>query len=170
MSTENPAVERPGITAGHADHPDATKAITEAQDRLQQSTTGLPTFLTVDEILGAPSDLKEETIDVPEWGGAIKIRSLTAAQSAAIRQASLDTSNPQKPKILFATLEKAQFKEGVVEPKFQDVQVTMLHQKSGPGFARVIKALDDISGTSKEATQATLESFQTSGTEGQPEQ
>jgi hypothetical protein len=65
-------------------------------------------------------------------------------------------------------LEKAQFLYGVLAPKFSAEQVNQLHHRSGPGFARVIRELDGVSGTSPKAVKETLEAFQAGGTEGEP--
>ncbi len=42
-------------------------------------------LLTRDQILGA-QDLKRETVDVPEWGGAVIVRELTAVERMAFEQ------------------------------------------------------------------------------------
>lgn len=148
------------------DDPAAPAAFDDAQERLKAAAAATLPIGTVEHILNAPSDIKEEVIEVPEWGCSIKIRSLTAGQSAKVRQAGVDLSTG-KPVMNWEALEKAQFEYGVAEPKFEAVEVTTLHHRSGPGFQRVIQALDRISGTNPKAVKETLESFQASGAEGQ---
>lgn len=126
-----------------------------------------PQIGTVEQILNAPSDLVHEIVDVPEFGCAVKIRSLTAAQSAKVRQAGI-VGVGDKARLDFAALEKAQFLHGVAEPKFRPEDVNVLHHRSGPGFQRVIKAVDRISGTDPKSLKETLESFQAGGGDERP--
>lgn len=42
-------------------------------------------MLTADQLLAAP-DLPEKTIDVPEWGGAVKLKALNAGQWRDVRE------------------------------------------------------------------------------------
>ncbi len=42
-------------------------------------------ILTAEALLGAP-DLPEKTIDVPEWGGAVKLKALNAGQWRDVRE------------------------------------------------------------------------------------
>lgn len=152
-----------GQTATHS-----TSALDTARDRLQDAASEAPSLPigTVESILGAPSDLVEEIIDVPEWGCSVKIRSLTAAEQAKVVQSSADRKAGGLRETFAEVLAKTQFLYGVVAPKFSAPEVNLLHQKSGPGFARVSRALDRISGTTSEGVEETLESFQESGRDG----
>jgi len=102
-----------------------------------------PEILTVAQILGAPSDLIEDTVEVPEWGGSIRIRSLTAAEQAKVRQASIELGH-NSTRLIFAEMEKRQFEYGVVEPKFTSQDVNTLFHRTGPSWRRVIDALDRL--------------------------
>lgn len=162
--TQDPSLpEVPAAAPGGQTNP-TPQAIDAAKDRLQADPEALP-IATVEDLLGVPSDLVEDVVNVPEWGFAVRIRSLTAAQSAKVRAIGVDQSG-NKPKIDFAALEKAQFQLGVIEPKLKPADVNALHQKSGPGFAHVLKALDEISGTDPKKVKETLEAFQESGRDG----
>jgi hypothetical protein len=165
MSDITPEVQA-GAPAGHPD----SAAIDDARDRLrddtssEETTPSLP-IGTVEAILNAPSDLVEDVIEIPEWDCSVRIRSLTQARTAKIQQNSIDQTGA-KPTIDFGALQKGQFLHGVIEPKFNPQEVNVLHQKSGPGFGRVITALDKISGTDPKAVKETLEAFPTSGRDG----
>lgn len=117
---------------------------------------------TVEDILNAaPKDLVEDLLQVPEWGFSVRVRSLTAAQQAKVKQASIDLSG-KAPDVVWAAMERVQFGEGVVEPAFTPAQVEQLHRSSGPGFARVIAKLDEISGMSKEELRKAQNEFRES--------
>lgn len=114
---------------------------------------------TVEGILeAAPSDRVTETIEVPEWGCSVRIQSLSAADQAAVKQASVVLGKGD-PGLAWAAMEKTQFQLGVVEPKFTLADVNTLHHKSGAGFARVIAALDRISNLNKEELRAARDDF-----------
>jgi hypothetical protein len=124
-----------------------------------QQTGQLP-LGTVDQILErAPNDLVEETLEVPEWGCSVKVRSFTAGQNAVIKQRGLAFKG-EDTKVAWAEMEIAQFQQGVVDPRFTEEQVRKLHATSGRGFARVIQKLDDLSGTDKEALRKAQDEFQ----------
>lgn len=114
---------------------------------------------TVEQILKkAPEDLKEETLDVPEWGYSVRIKSFSAAQSAAIKQRGFGFKG-EETLIAWAEMEIMQFQQGVIEPRFDESQVRELHLSSGPGFMRVIEALDRLGKIDKEALAAAREEF-----------
>lgn len=135
------------------------------------ATTTTPTpetgrvILTTDKILNAPSDLAEDMVEVPEWGGWLRIRSLTAAEQAKVKQASIDLSG-RTMTLIFAEMEKRQFEYGVVEPKFTGQDVNVLFHRSGPSWRRVITALDKISGTTDDERERAAAAFQGSGADG----
>ena len=47
-------------------------------------------ILTVEDILTAP-DIQEKVVEVPEWGGAVKIKSFTKARQLQLRSQAVDT-------------------------------------------------------------------------------
>jgi hypothetical protein len=158
MTPETPVSDhQAGAPAGQP----ATQDLNAARQRLQTDEPATLPLGTVEGILNAPSDLVEETIPVTQWGCSVKIRSLTAAQSAKVRGKSIDMSSG-KPVMNWEALEKTQFLEGVVAPKFKPEEVNQLHHQSGPGFAFVIRELDRISGTDPKKVKDTLEAFQES--------
>lgn len=106
----------------------------------------------------APKDITTETIEVPEWECSVKVKSFTAAQSARIRQRGIGFKG-ESTQVAWAEMEKQQFIEGVVEPKFDKKQVEALHRTSGRGFNRIIKWLDDHSQMDKEALAKAKEEF-----------
>lgn len=116
-------------------------------------------YLTAEEALtNAPKDITAEDVE-DVFGGKVRIRSLTAAQQARVKQVSLDLSG-RNPDVAWAEMERTQFQLGVIEPKFTAEQVLMLHRMSGPSFAKVIERIDEISGTNKEELRKAQQEFQ----------
>jgi hypothetical protein len=118
-------------------------------------------YLSVDEALErAPADIKEEDLEV--WGGKIRVRGLTAAESARVKQVSIHMTG-RAPEIVWAAMEMLQFEYGVVRPKFSADKVRSLHLSSGSGFKRVIDKIDELSGTTAEERKKAAEAFQRPG-------
>lgn len=135
---------------------------TPVGEALKDSQTGHLPIGTVQQILeAAPNDIVEEVVDIPEWNVSVRLRSFTAAQSSRIKTVGFafegDNTN-----IAWADMEKAQFMEGVKEPKFSEEEATQLHITSGRGFARVIAWLDDKSNIDKKALKEAQEEFRKS--------
>lgn len=106
-------------------------------------------MLTVADILAA-SDITEEIVDVPEWGGPVTIRGLTKAKQHELRGMSTD---PRTGQIDTNKLEMQLFIHGVVDPKIEPIQATELLQKSAGAIDRVLKRIMTISGMSEEAVK-----------------
>lgn len=115
---------------------------------------------TVEQILGAPSDVKEETLEIPEWKCSIKLRSFTASQNAQIRKKMYVTNPDGSVETDWAGFDIARFEEAVQEPKFTRDQVIALHLQSGPGFQRVINWVVKHSGVTPDDVREAEESFQ----------
>lgn len=114
---------------------------------------------TADQILdAAPSDLVTETLEIPEWKCSVRVRSLTAAQSARVKQAGLRFKGDETA-VAWAEMEIMQFQEGVLDPSFRKDQVRRLYGSSGKGFQRVIGWLDEHSGLNKEELRQARDEF-----------
>jgi Iap family predicted aminopeptidase len=119
-------------------------------------------YLSVEAALSAaPSDIQEKDVEV--WGGKVKVRGLTAAQSTRIRQIGVSVKNTGAD-LAWAEMEKMQFKLGVVQPSFSTEDVEKLHRVSGAGFAAIIDAIDELTGIRKEDLRKAQEDFQESET------
>lgn len=106
----------------------------------------------------APEDLVEDTLDVPEWECSVKVKSFTAAQSAAVKERGFGFKG-EETLVAWAEMEIFQFKLGVIEPAFSEEQVRALHGTSGRGFNRVIEKLDEMGRIDKEALAKAREEF-----------
>ncbi len=105
-------------------------------------------LLTRDQILAA-EDLKRETIDVPEWGGDVIVRSLTGAE----RDAFEDSVVRQRGKTRELNLRNARARLvslSLIDESgtrlFSDGDVEALGRKSAAALDRVFAAAQRLSG------------------------
>lgn len=120
-------------------------------------------ILTVEEILAAP-DIVEQVVEVPEWGGSLRIRSFTKAQvqfmSERASKQTLDRRTGQATRVVDADrLNDIMFAEGVIEPRFSPEQVAALASKNAAPYLRVMKAILQLSGLSDTSTGAAEATF-----------
>lgn len=109
---------------------------------------------TVEQILeNAPSDIVHDVLEIPEWECSVKVRSLTAAQAAVVKQKGLAISDSGAGKVAFAEMEITQFQFAVEEPRFSEKDVRKLHATSGRGFQRIINWVDEQTGLDKQALE-----------------
>ena len=136
----------------------AANGASAASDEAREEVRQFVEYLSVDQALeNAPADCEE--CDVEAFGGKVRVRALTAAQSARVRQVSVNMRG-QAPEIMWAAMEMEQFRLGVIVPKFNADQVRTLHLQSGRSFAAVIAKLDEISGLNKEELRKAQQEFQ----------
>lgn len=110
------------------------------------SAENLP-LLTREQILGA-NDHKTETVNVPEWGGAVEVQSLSLGQRQEIRKRSTVEDEVDDEKFdLYA------FMEGVVQPQFQLDDFEALKAKNGQAMQRVMSRIMVLAGWTVEATK-----------------
>lgn len=103
--------------------------------------------LTVAQIMTCPPDCKEEWLEIPEWGGWVKLRSPTALASAEIKGASISVDTEGETVGMdIPAMERAQVRTCVVEPAMTEDEVTAMQAKFGPSFRRIIEALDSLGG------------------------
>lgn len=96
-------------------------------------------FLSVEQILAA-QDLDEREMDVPEWGGKIKIKALTNGQRHRIRQKATRNNviDDERMQLLL-------FIAGVIEPQFTEEHAGALRNKSSGVFDRVLTEIARVS-------------------------
>ena len=109
-----------------------------------------PAYLTIDRIRAA-GDLATLDVEVPQWGGKVKVKPLTIGQMHSSRkQAELPRENPDGT---FRTdydaeeLELAVFVQGVVEPRFTNADKDWLREEVSYGaVSRITKVILEASG------------------------
>lgn len=125
----------------------------------KESQMGVLPIGTVKGILeAAPNDIVEETLEVPEWGCSIRVRSLTAAQEAQVKQKGLEFRG-ETTKVWFAEMELTQFQASVVEPKFKLDDARRLQHTSSKGWQRVVAWIDKQSSLDKEEVARMKDEF-----------
>jgi hypothetical protein len=97
-------------------------------------------FLSAEEILGA-QDIKVVDVDVPEWDGSIRLRTMTAAE--AMRLSGEDFSNVNSS---VAVLILTAVNPETNKPLFTLKDVDVLKEKSMAAFMRIQKAAAELNG------------------------
>lgn len=98
------------------------------------------------EAILALDDLPVEILDIPEWGGSVKLRGMSAEE----RIKWLDRVQGEDGKV---DLEKAQYYAvvfGVLEPEFEEADVEFLKKKSASALDRIAKKWLELSGIAPE--------------------
>lgn len=94
----------------------------------------------------AAHDIREETLNVPEWGGDVRIRALTLEQMALLATRSTRT-NPiaGRPDTIDRELSVAlTLVYGMVEPKLAEADVPKLLAKSAQAVTRIVQAINAL--------------------------
>lgn len=116
-------------------------------------------FLTVDAILNA-ADLPSEVVQVPEWGGAVKVQGLSRAAYDAIAKAAEVTIPATGPGQAVGTkrdddkFSDLLFLNCVVEPKFSEEHIPALRGKSLGALNRVYQAIGRVLQTEVEPAKS----------------
>ena len=120
-------------------------AVAEPPPELNGTAMAAPKILSVEDILTAP-DIQEKVVEVPEWGGAVKIRSFTKQRQIQLRAQALVGGEVDSER-----MELLMFIEGVVEPKFGVEHIDLLKGKSASAMDRVLGAILELGGMTPEA-------------------
>ena len=118
-------------------------------------------ILSRDDILKA-DDLKTEDVDVPEWGGVVRIRGLTGTQRDAF-EASVVKMNGTNKQYNLTNLRARFVALCVVDADgkrlFSDQDVKQLGEKSATALERVWTAARKLSGMSEDDVEELAEGF-----------
>lgn len=97
--------------------------------------------LTLEEIR-VVADLPRETIEVPEWGGAVVVQGVSVEEGMKILHDTkrVDGTMDEEKATMLAVI------RGVVEPKFTEADLPWLKQKSLGAVTRIAKAFSRLSG------------------------
>lgn len=121
-------------------------------------------------ILGA-SDITTEDVAVPEWGGTVRVKGLTAAQRDAFEQSSI-TGKGRKRDVNLANLRARLVALTVVddagEPIFEPSDVRALGEKSAAAMDRVYEASMRISGLSSDDIEELTGNSEPGQSDGSP--
>lgn len=103
-------------------------------------------MLTLEAIHGA-KDFKESEVDVPEWGGKVKVRTLSMAARYFISEVSLKANKTEVDSVKFAA---GTLCHGVVEPKmgYEDA-VKVVDSHASEPIQRIVDEVWRLSGLSE---------------------
>lgn len=99
--------------------------------------------LSREQILNA-KDIKEKEIKVPEWGGEVLIKTLSAKERSLMMSEIFDlrTGAPKNPETYY----QIAIYYGCVDPKFERTDIEVLGNKSGVALERVGQAILRLAG------------------------
>lgn len=115
------------------------------------------------EDIWAADDIEEKVIDVPEWGGQVKIRALNLRQIANIAQRSIKR-NPQtgQDETSRETSVIMTLQEGMIEPKLSPQDARRLSEKSAGAVTRIVQAINAMGATPEAVDEADKSPWQES--------
>ena len=118
------------------------------------------TLLTRDAILGA-HDLPTEDLDVPEWGGTVRVRALTGAERDSFESSLVQVRNDGSKQFRLENVRARLVALTVVDENserlFSDADVKALGAKSAAALERVWEAARRLSGLSDEDVEELAE-------------
>lgn len=120
--------------------------------------------LSLDQILSAP-DLPEREVEVPEWGGSVKVRSLTKAAQEHLRKSAKSADGVDEEKLQMLLIVHC-----VVDPPMTEADIESLRKKSAAAINRLGLAIAEVCGFSGDAQKEARQGFfpGSSESEGQP--
>lgn len=112
-------------------------------------------ILSVAEIRDT-EDRIEDTVEVPEWGGSVRIRELSQGLSGKIIEEVLAAGEDNST---YGLQQRLTVRHGVIEPELTDDDVAMLEQKSLTAVSRIAEAIEALSEDTKENREKRRKSF-----------
>jgi hypothetical protein len=117
-------------------------------------------LLTPDEILAA-DDRPVATLEVPEWGGSIRVRALSLDDYLGLKEKHMIDGNTDE-----RGLSTAMLQAGIVgedgESCFTIDQARLLLDKSAVPLGRVMKAIGQVTGADAETAKVAAATFRPS--------
>ncbi len=126
----------------------------EKLEDVEVESNGHVKILSLSDILAAP-DLEERTVEIPEWGGAVRVRALSrgdikkAYRLGTDRKGEIDADAIERYLVCWAS----------VEPKITPPDFDKLAAKNAGPVAKIIDAVLGLSGVDKAALERARESF-----------
>lgn len=100
-------------------------------------------LLSRSEILKS-SDLPTKDVPVPEWGGTVRVRSMTAADRDAFEEAYRQAKQSEEPVNLRARYAAACIVDEKGKPIFVEADIEALGAKSALALDRVFEAISSL--------------------------
>ena len=102
-------------------------------------------YLSLNQIIEA-KDIVERDVEVPEWGGKVRIRALTKDTHQRIREASTKRGKRGQRDLDISKLELLLVVASLIEPKLEAVQYHQLKEKSSGAIERILDAINELNG------------------------
>lgn len=119
-------------------------------------------LLSREQILGAP-DRKTEDVSVPEWGGTVRVRSLSGAERDAYEAGIVQLRGDGSRQFTLANARSRLVSLSVCgedgERLFSDADIARLGEKSATALERVFDVARRLSGLSDEDIEELAEGF-----------
>lgn len=133
---------------GYDDETEMDEDGEEAPDTIPQEHDRVLDF---EDVIGA-TDLEEEEVYIPEWGGKVVIRSLTKLEFDHMRRVSRSPKNKTRANDV---LERELLMAGLVKPAIPSVEkYEMLMNRSAGPMVHILNAIYRKSGLEREAEAA----------------
>jgi hypothetical protein len=112
-------------------------------------------ILSFENIMEA-EDITEKTVPVPEWGGDVRVKSISYRRMGKLKASVAESQNksPDEVKDNDVEMEKAILVAGMVEPEVDEEKADALMDKNAKAVMTVISA---IMGSSKNTEKAITE-------------
>lgn len=120
--------------------------------------TDSPRLLTEADII-AIDDIETEVVEVPEWGGSVKLRGLSLDEAMNARAGATGDAKAMSLRLLVASF---------VEPKLSEAAVEALGKKSAAVVNRLLQVTTRLCGMDPEAVQRAERTFRPEPTDGVP--
>ena len=108
------------------------------------------TFLTRDQILQA-NDLETRSLDVPEWGGAVRVRALTGVERDALEASAIQGKGKNRD-VNLTNFRAKLCARAIVDEQgkriFEDADIAALGRKSSGALSKVYNLAAELSGIS----------------------
>lgn len=122
-------------------------------------------YLTKDAILGA-DDLPAEDVEVPEWGGTVRVRGLTGTERDRFEFAMAAAKDrPDRVDVRAQVVGRCIVDENG-ERLFTDKELVKLGSKSGAALDRVFDVVRGLSGMGDQAVEGAAQDFGTAPADG----
>ena len=108
------------------------------------------TFLTRDQILQA-NDLETRSLDVPEWGGKVRVRALTGVERDALEASAIQGKGKNRD-VNLTNFRAKLCARAIVDEQgkriFEDADIAALGRKSSGALSKVYNLAAELSGIS----------------------
>lgn len=118
----------------------------------------MPDYLTRDQILGV-DDLPTSDVEVPEWGGTVRVRGLTGTERDRFEFRLVEAHKTPGEAVVRAELVARCIVDAEGKRVFSDKEVGRLGSKSAVALDRVFDAARSLSGMGDDAVAEVVEDF-----------